>query len=65
VSYLIAILALAAACILWFWVQRWAGAGEAGATGREPECEGCERAETQCPSAPTPHGQVPGQQRRA
>lgn len=64
-SYLIAILGLAAACMLWFWVQRWAGADEARAAGREPDCDGCERAETECPSAPSLHGRGRHPPRRA
>jgi hypothetical protein len=56
VNHAIAVLALSAACLVWYLVQRAAGQGE------EPECEECERPgcsvrglpDPACPEDPTP-----------
>ncbi|MDB4433177.1 hypothetical protein N9166_00385 [bacterium] len=45
-SYLLAALALGAACVLWFLVQRWAGAEEESSCPEaDPDCAACARGE--------------------
>jgi hypothetical protein len=43
VSYVLAILGLMGACVLWYAVQRWAGTGERPLCREaEPDCEECD-----------------------
>jgi hypothetical protein len=60
VTYVLAVLALAAACVLWYLVQRWAGtAVEPGCPEAEADCADCERREVAgSPSAALPRPPV-------
>jgi hypothetical protein len=56
-SYVIAVLGLAVACMLWYLVQRWARPeGDEPFQVRDPHCESCEMQGSDCKplSAPGP-----------
>jgi hypothetical protein len=51
VNYLLAVLGLAAACVVWYWVERWAGFEEDAEAG-EAGCEECGLRDESCPAPP-------------
>jgi hypothetical protein len=55
VSYLLAVLGLAAVCVLWYGVQRWAGTlGRVGCHEAEPDCDDCDLGEVDSSGRCTP-----------
>ena len=56
-TYVIAALALAAACAAWYALQCWAGTPDSS-LWRDPrsDCDGCTQRDAQCPSAPATPG---------
>jgi hypothetical protein len=55
VSYVIAVLGLGAACVLWYLVQRWARPeGDPPCQAEDPHCGACETRGPDCPSLSAP-----------
>jgi hypothetical protein len=53
VVHVIAVLGLAAACVLWYLVQHWARPeGDPPCQERDPHCGACETHGPDCPSLP-------------
>jgi hypothetical protein len=60
VVHVIAVLGLAAACVLWYLVQRWARPeGDAPCQTRDPHCGVCETHGSDCPSLPATSWRAP------
>jgi hypothetical protein len=60
VSYVIAILGLAAACAVWYLVQRWAGLGDdPPREDDDPHCAVCESRGPDCPPPPPSSSRTP------